>query len=92
MVMLNDWEFDPCDVESPFVVVDGPGQVYIWQGEEDYLVPKELHCIIHKKLPWINYHEVGGGGGHLLSMCRGFTESALRTLLLGENFDFKVNQ
>lgn len=89
MVMFGDWEFDPCDVENPFV--DRPGQVHIWQGDEDYLVPKELQRVIHKKLPWINYHEVVGGG-HLLAYHPGFTESALKTLLLGENFDFKVNQ
>lgn len=89
MVMFSDWEFEPCDVENPFV--DRPGQVHIWQGEEDYLVPKDLQRIIHKKLPWINYHEVVGGG-HFLSMRPGFTENALRTMLLGENFDFKVIQ
>eukprot|EP00250_Pteridium_aquilinum_P008340 c17864_g1_i1 orf=382-1497(-) len=87
MTMFGDWEFDPCEVENPFV--DRPGQVHIWQGEEDYLVPKELHHVIHRNLPWINYHEIKGGG-HLLKCVPGFTESALRSLFLGDNFDFEL--
>lgn len=87
MSMFSDWGFDPCDIENPFI--NRPGQVHIWQGDEDYLVPPVLQRAIIKKLPWINYHEVVGGG-HFMRYHPGFIESALSALLLGKNFDFQI--
>ncbi|KAH7429313.1 hypothetical protein KP509_09G041400 [Ceratopteris richardii] len=89
MSMFGDWEFDPSEIEDPFVTQ--AGSVHIWQGEEDYLVRKEAQSVIHQKAPWIKYHSVKGGR-HSLSAQPGFIDSALKALLLGESFDFQVAQ
>lgn len=85
-VMFSNWEFDPGDLENPYP--DRPGCVHIWQGDEDYLVPVLLQRYIHRRLPWIQYHEIQGGG-HLLKYHDGFPDSLLKTLLLGEKFEFR---
>lgn len=85
-IMFGDWEFDPCDLEDPFS--NRPGAVDLWQGEEDYLVPKELQRIIHRRLPWVHYYELKGEG-HLLKYREGFPECALKTLLFNDKFQFQ---
>ena len=76
--MFGDWVFDPCDIENPFS--SRPGRVHIWQGDEDYLVPVVLQRVIHRCLPWIDYHELKGEG-HFIKQREGFPEYSLRTLL-----------
>ncbi|KAJ8767813.1 hypothetical protein K2173_020753 [Erythroxylum novogranatense] len=81
MASFGDWDFDPTDLSNPF-----PGNessVHIWQGYEDRVVPFKLQRFISKKLPWIRYHEVPGGG-HLIVHYAGLCEAVLRALLLGE--------
>ncbi|CAN4096100.1 unnamed protein product [Withania somnifera] len=53
-------EFDPMDMENPFP--NNEGNVHLWHGDDDGLVPVELQSFIAKKLPWIKYREVQGGG------------------------------
>lgn len=63
-VGFGDWDFDPMDLDNPFV--KGEGSVHLWQGVEDALVPISLQRYIVKKLPWIQYHELPDAG-HLLT-------------------------
>ncbi|XP_031268723.1 uncharacterized protein LOC116127209 [Pistacia vera] len=79
MIGFGSWEFDPMDLQNPFP--DGEGSVHIWQGDEDRLVPVILQRYIAKRLPWIQYHELQGGG-HLFPLLDGMSESILKALLL----------
>lgn len=81
IVAFGDWEFDPMELSNPFL--QNEGSVHIWQGYEDKVVPFQLQRCISKKLPWIQYHEVPGGG-HLIVHYTGLCEAVLRALLLGE--------
>lgn len=81
IVAFGDWEFDPMELSNPFQ--QNEGSVHIWQGYEDKVVPFQLQRCISKKLPWIQYHEVPGGG-HLIVHYTGLCEAVLRALLLGE--------
>ncbi|CAN1832339.1 hypothetical protein LINPERHAP1_LOCUS33445, partial [Linum perenne] len=75
------WEFDPMDLTNPFP--NNEGNVHIWQGYEDRVVPFQLQRFISGKLPWIRYHEVPEGG-HLIVHYSGLGEAVLKSLLLGE--------
>ncbi|KAJ8749893.1 hypothetical protein K2173_013808 [Erythroxylum novogranatense] len=81
MESFGRWDFDPTDLSNPFP--QNEGSVHIWQGCEDKVVPFQLQRFISKKLPWIRYHEVPGGG-HLIVHYSGLCEAVLRALLLGE--------
>ncbi|KAJ7556911.1 hypothetical protein O6H91_05G104100 [Diphasiastrum complanatum] len=78
---FGTWEFDPGNLENPFK--NGNGSVHIWQGVEDYLVPVKLQRYIHRRLPWIHYHELPGMG-HVLVRVKGLPDRILQALLLGE--------
>ena len=80
---FGKWDFDPLSMSNPFGQSQGQGQVHIWQGYEDKVVPVELQRFVSKRLPWIKYHEVGDGG-HLLVYDSDVCEAILRSLLLGE--------
>ncbi|PSR92958.1 Dihydrolipoyllysine-residue acetyltransferase component of acetoin cleaving system like [Actinidia chinensis var. chinensis] len=81
MVGFGSWEFDPMDLENPFV--DNEGSGHLWHGDEDGLVPVSLQRYIAGRLSWIHYHEVPGGG-HMFPYANGMRESIFKTLLLGE--------
>lgn len=51
------------ELQNPFP--QNEGNVFLWQGYEDKLVPFELQRYLAKQLPWIQYHEVPDGG-HLM--------------------------
>ncbi|CAN1174378.1 hypothetical protein LINPERPRIM_LOCUS9865 [Linum perenne] len=78
MVGFGKWEFDPMEIENPFP--NNEGSVHLWQGDEDRKVPLELQRYIVKKLPWIQYHEIPGGG-HILLSPPELMEDILRSLL-----------
>ncbi|KAJ7534498.1 hypothetical protein O6H91_13G097100 [Diphasiastrum complanatum] len=82
LIEFGTWEFDPGDLENPFE--GGDGSVHIWQGSEDYLVPVILQRYIHRRLPWVCYHELPHTG-HALNRIEGLPERILKTLLLGED-------
>ncbi|CAL5322175.1 unnamed protein product [Camellia sinensis] len=81
MVGFGSWEFDPMDLQKPFL--DNEGSVHLWQGDDDGLVPVTLQRYIAGRLSWIQYHEVPGGG-HLFLYADGVREAIFKTLLLGE--------
>ncbi|XP_049407018.1 uncharacterized protein LOC125870598 isoform X1 [Solanum stenotomum] len=83
MVGFGTWEFDPMELENPFP--NGEGSVHIWQGDEDGHVPVILQRFIAKKLPWIHYHEMKGGG-HMFPWAEGMGDKVMKTFLLGEPF------
>ncbi|VVB14779.1 unnamed protein product [Arabis nemorensis] len=76
---FGQWDFDPADVS-----ISGESLVHIWHGNEDKVVPFQLHRCISKKLPWIKYHEIPQGG-HLIVHYDGICDAVLRALLLGED-------
>ncbi|KAL0897505.1 hypothetical protein Bca101_081466 [Brassica carinata] len=76
---FGQWDFDPADLR-----MSGESSVHIWHGNEDKVVPFQLHRCILKKLPWIKYHEIPQGG-HLIVHYDGTCDAVLRELLLGEN-------
>ncbi|CAI9270862.1 unnamed protein product [Lactuca saligna] len=78
IVGMGKWEFDPMELENPFP--NNEGSVHLWMGDQDRFVPVKLQRYIAKKLPWINYHEITGGG-HLFSAIDGMTDTILTTLL-----------
>ncbi|XAR53499.1 2,6-dioxo-6-phenylhexa-3-enoate hydrolase [Bertholletia excelsa] len=81
MIGFGTWEFDPMELDAPFL--DNKGSVHLWQGDDDGLVPVTLQRYIAGKLPWIHYHEVADGG-HLFPYADGMREAIFKTLLLGE--------
>ncbi|KAL8166158.1 hypothetical protein V2J09_007657 [Rumex salicifolius] len=83
---MGKWEFDPMEVSNPFP--KNEGNVYVWQGYEDKLVPYEMQRYIAKKLPWMKYYEVGDGG-HLIIHDQVLCEAIFKSLLLGEEPSFE---
>ncbi|PHU06261.1 hypothetical protein BC332_22750 [Capsicum chinense] len=83
MIGFGTWEFDPMELENPFP--NREGSVHIWQGDEDGHVPVLLQRHIAKKLPWIHYHEMKGGG-HMFPWAEGMGDKVMKTFLLGEPF------
>ncbi|TQD87703.1 hypothetical protein C1H46_026707 [Malus baccata] len=81
IVGFGSWEFDPTDLKNPFV--NNEGSVHLWQGDEDKFVSVELQRYIARKLPWIHYHELPGGG-HLLPAADGMSEVILKAFLIKE--------
>ncbi|KAK6156282.1 hypothetical protein DH2020_010530 [Rehmannia glutinosa] len=82
MVGFGRWDFDPTNLENPFV--DGEGSVHLWHGTEDGLVPVSLQRYIAEKLPWIQYHELPNAG-HLFAYADNSAKDAiLSTLLTGD--------
>lgn len=83
MIAFGKWEFSPLEIEKPFPDNE-VGSVHLWQGDEDGLVPVTLQRYIAKTLPWIQYHEIPGGG-HLFGYTEGMAEAVLRALLDGQS-------
>lgn len=81
MVGFGHWGFDPMDIEKPNFINEG-GSVHMWHGDEDGIVPASLQRYIAKRLPWIQYHEVSGGG-HMFPLVDGMTEAIFKALLVG---------
>ncbi|CAN0900617.1 hypothetical protein LINGRAHAP2_LOCUS20938 [Linum grandiflorum] len=79
MIGFGKWDFDPMEIENPFP--DNQGSVHLWQGDEDMKVSVELQRYIVKRLGWIQYHELPGGG-HILHFVPGLIEGVLRALLV----------
>lgn len=80
MIGFGRWEFDPMELQNPFP--NKEGSVHLWHGDEDGFVPFILQKYIAKRLPWIEFHEVRGGG-HYFSDAEGMAEAIVRTLLYG---------
>ncbi|CAN6703603.1 unnamed protein product [Malus baccata var. baccata] len=80
MLSSQDWETIR-NAKNPFV--NNEGSVHLWQGDEDKFVSVELQRYIARKLPWIHYHELPGGG-HLLPAADGMSEVILKALLIKE--------
>jgi len=80
IVAFGNWEFDPMNISNPFPHNDG--NVHIWQGYDDRLVPVDLQRFVAKKLPWIQYHE-NPEGGHLFFYKNGWPDAILEALLHG---------
>ncbi|CAA7043237.1 unnamed protein product [Microthlaspi erraticum] len=78
IVGFGSWEFDPVELEDPFL--NGNGSVHLWQGDEDMLVPVTMQRYIAEKLPWVQYHEVAGSG-HFLHFAEGMVDDVVKTLL-----------
>ncbi|KAK4431128.1 hypothetical protein Salat_0874900 [Sesamum alatum] len=79
MVGFGHWDFDPMNLENPFV--DGQGSVHVWHGAEDGMVPVILQRYIAKKLPWIQYHELPNAG-HLFAYADSSAKDAILNALL----------
>ncbi|KAF5773299.1 putative alpha/beta hydrolase-1 [Helianthus annuus] len=77
-IAFGKWEFDPMDIENPFPNNDG--EVHLWMGDEDRVVPLALQRYIAKQVKWVNYHEVIGAG-HTLPYADGVADDILKTLL-----------
>ncbi|GFZ14611.1 alpha/beta-Hydrolases superfamily protein [Actinidia rufa] len=48
MVAFGNWEFDPMDLDNPFV--DNESSVHLWHGDEDGFVPVSLQRYIAARL------------------------------------------
>lgn len=82
MVGFGKWDFDPMDLENPFI--DTEGSVHLWHGVEDGIVPVTLQRFIAQKLRWIQYHEVPNAG-HLFAYADANAKDAiLNALLIGK--------
>ena len=75
------WDFDPLDIDNPFP--DNEGQVHLWQGEDDQLVPAMLQRYIAQNIPWIQYHELPGAG-HLFPFIGEVNAAIIKTQLVDE--------
>ncbi|KAJ4971558.1 hypothetical protein NE237_004657 [Protea cynaroides] len=79
MIGFGSWEFDPMDLENPFLKKEG--SVHLWHGDDDRLVPVTLQRYIVEKLPWIHYHELSGSG-HMFPYMKDMADGIIRTLCL----------
>ncbi|KAK4480415.1 hypothetical protein RD792_013488 [Penstemon davidsonii] len=84
MVGFGQWEFDPMNIENPFVESE-LGSVHLWHGVEDGLVPVMLQRYIAEKLPWIHYHELPNAGHLFAHVDTSAKDAILKTLLTGDN-------
>ncbi|KAL3838199.1 hypothetical protein ACJIZ3_022790 [Penstemon smallii] len=84
MVGFGHWEFDPMNIENPFVESE-LGSVHLWHGVEDGLVPVMLQRYIAEKLPWIHYHELPNAGHLFAHVDTSVKDAILKTLLNGDN-------
>lgn len=83
IIGFGKWEFDPTELENPFLNNDHV-TVHLWQGDEDILVPVTLQRYIAQKLPWVHYHELTGAG-HMFPYARGISEAIIKAQLSIEN-------
>ncbi|XP_071700253.1 uncharacterized protein [Rutidosis leptorrhynchoides] len=74
---FGKWDFDPLDIEDPFP--NNNGSVHLWMGDQDLIVPVTLQRYIAKKLIWVKYHEVTGGG-HMFIHHDGVADDILKAL------------
>ncbi|KAH1039770.1 hypothetical protein J1N35_041513 [Gossypium stocksii] len=81
IVTQGAWEFDPLDLGNPFA--NNEGFVHLWHGDEDKIVPITMNRYIAEQLPWIQYHEVSGGG-HFFPLADGMSNAIIKALLVGE--------
>ncbi|MED6225168.1 hypothetical protein PIB30_091096 [Stylosanthes scabra] len=75
---FGSWEFDPRKIDNPFP--NNEGQVHVWQGEDDQLVPTMLQRYLIQNIPWIQYHELPGAG-HMFPLREKVNEAILKTQL-----------
>ncbi|CAA7043238.1 unnamed protein product [Microthlaspi erraticum] len=78
IVGFLSWEFDPIELENPFLNING--SVHLWQGDADMLVPVTMQRYIAERLPWLQYHEVARSG-HLFHFAEGVVDDIVKTLL-----------
>nr|AAM61430.1 unknown [Arabidopsis thaliana] len=78
IVGFGNWEFDPLDLENPFL--NKEGSVHLWQGDEDMLVPAKLQRYLAHQLPWVHYHEVPRSG-HFFHYTKGVVDDIVKSLL-----------
>ena len=83
IIGFGKWEFDPTELENPFLNNDHV-TVHLWQGDEDILVPVTLQRYIAQKLPWVHYHELTGAG-HMFPYASGISEAIIKAQLSIEN-------
>ncbi|KAJ8429412.1 hypothetical protein Cgig2_015633 [Carnegiea gigantea] len=83
IIGFGKWEFDPTELENPFLNNDHV-TVHLWQGNEDILVPVTLQRYIAQKLPWVHYHELTGAG-HMFPYASGISEAIIKAQLSIEN-------
>ncbi|MFS8005302.1 putative alpha/beta hydrolase-1 [Helianthus anomalus] len=81
-VGFGKWEFDPVDLENPFI--DNNGSVHLWTGDEDLMVPVTLQRYIARQLGWIKYHEVAGEG-HMFAFKEGMGDAILKAFFNHKN-------
>ncbi|XP_016555589.2 uncharacterized protein LOC107855113 [Capsicum annuum] len=80
IVGFGKWEFDPTQVSNP--CPENKGNVHIWQGYEDKIIPRKLNQYIVEKLGWIKYHKVPDAG-HFFIYNATLYETILRELVNG---------
>ncbi|XP_065857136.1 uncharacterized protein [Euphorbia lathyris] len=80
-VAFGNWEFDPMDMENPFL--NDEAFVHLWQGDEDGAIPVTLQRYLVQRLPWIRYHELPGSG-HMFPFLDGMFDKIVRVMLTGE--------
>ncbi|CAN6983460.1 hypothetical protein Bca4012_005652 [Brassica carinata] len=80
MIGYGHWEFDPLDVQNPFM--NSNGSVHLWHGDEDMFVAVSLQRFIISKLPWVRYHELTGSGHFFPSL---MVDEIVKTLFVGED-------
>ncbi|KAL1308508.1 hypothetical protein HN51_050468 [Arachis hypogaea] len=79
IIGFGAWDFDPLKIDNPFP--KNEGQVHVWQGEDDQLVPAMLQRYLAQNIPWIQYHELPGAG-HMFPLGDKLNEAILKTQLL----------
>ena len=70
-------QFSPLHLENPFP--NREGSVHLWHGNDDLVVPVSLPRHIARKLPWIQYHELPGGG-HMFPYADGIGDAIIKSL------------
>ncbi|GAB2263102.1 hypothetical protein Droror1_Dr00004099 [Drosera rotundifolia] len=81
-VSFGKWEFDPLNIDNPFL--DNKGRAHLWIGDEDGVISHDLQRYISWKLPWVHCHEVPGGG-HSIVHDAAICEMIFKSLCLENN-------
>lgn len=73
-IVSSDWGFEVAEIPKLF-----KGQILVWQGDEDWLVPLKLQQWIKSQIPDAVDLHVLEGHGHLSWFC--FNDEAHRQVL-----------
>lgn len=79
-IVYGSWPFDVKDLDLSSTTGDFDGDVHLWQGLEDFIVPAPLNQYVKRVQPSVKYTELPEEG-HLFILKKGWSRRVLTELL-----------